>query len=225
MKSRRNFIQNGSFAAIALLATKPFNALANKATPSIGSALSNQQLNLLHSTNFTVLQQAGTLKKATGAIFLNPTKSNTNKAFTPGVDIEMSAIENEDYKIVYKDSLKIGIITADADQDLVAEKVNYLSTYLKATKACDLVVCLSTLGFKIENKLDDITLAEKSTHLDVIISGHENNFCQRPYIALNSKKEEVIINHNASNINDIGKISIGFDKRTGKKNNIEFIRK
>ena len=39
------------------------------------------------------------------------------------------------------------------------------------------------------------------------------------------KKAEVIINHNASNMNDVGKISIGFDKRTGKKNKVEFIRK
>jgi hypothetical protein len=225
MKSRRNFIQNGSFAAIALLAAKPFTTLANKTTPSIGSALSNNQINFLHSTNFTVLQQAGKLKKASSAIFLNPAKSNSSKGFSTGVDVEMSVIENEDYKIVYKDSIKVGIITADAEENLVAEKVNYLSNYLKTTKACDVVVCLSTLGFKIENKLDDITLAEKSTHLDVIISGHENNFCQRPYIALNSKKEEVIINHNASNMNDVGKISIGFDKRTGKKNHIEFIRK
>ena len=165
MTSRRNFIQNGSFAAIALLATKPFNALASKATISEGSASSNQQLNLFHSTNLTVLQQAGALKKASGAVFFNPTKSNSSKAFTTGVDIEMGAIENDDYKIVHKDSLKIGIITADADQHLVAEKVNYLSTFLKVTKACDLVVCLSTLGFKIENKLDDITLAEKKHSL------------------------------------------------------------
>jgi hypothetical protein len=225
MKSRRNFIQNGSFAAMALLASKPFTTLANKTTPSIASTLGNSQVNFLHSTNFTVLQQAGKLKKATGAIFLNPTKSNSHNVFNKGVDVEMSAIENEDYQIVYKDTIKIGVLTANADENLVIEKVNYLAGYLKNTKACDVVVCLSTLGFKIENTIDDLTLAEKSTHLDVIISGHQNNFCQRPYITLNSKKEEVIINHNASNMNDVGKISIGFDKRTGKKNNIEFIRK
>jgi hypothetical protein len=225
MKSRRNFIQNGSFAAIALLAAKPFTSLANKTTPSVASVLNNNQLNFLHSTNAAVLQQAGKLKKATGAIFLNPTKSNSSNTFSTGVDIEMSAIENEDYKIIYKDNIKIGVLTADTNENLVVEKVNYLAAYLKNTKACDVVVCLSSLGFKIENSLDDLTLAEKSTHLDVIISGHENNFCKRPYIALNSKKEEVIINHNASNLNDVGKITIGFDKRTGKKNHIEFIRK
>lgn len=225
MKSRRSFIQNGSFATIALLAAKPFTSIANNITPSIGNAFGGNQINFLHSTNATVLQQAGKLKKATSALFLNPTKNNSSKLFSTGVDVEMSAIENEDYKIIYRDNIKIGIVTADENENLATEKVNYLAGYLKNTKACHLVVCLSTLGFKIENSADDITLAEKSTHLDVIISGHENNFCKRPYIALNSKKEEVIINHNASNMNDVGKITIGFDKRTGKKNNIEFIRK
>jgi hypothetical protein len=225
MKSRRSFIQNGSFATIALLAAKPFTSIANNIKPSIANTFSSNQINFLHSTNANVLQQAGKLKKATSAIFLNPTKSNSSKVFTTGVDVEMSAIENEDYKIVYRNDIKIGILTANVDENLVVEKVNYLAAYLKNTKACHVVVCLSSLGFKIENNVDDITLAEKSTHLDVIISGHQNNFCQRPYIALNSQKAEVIINHNASNMNDVGKISIGFDKRTGKKNNVEFIRK
>jgi 2',3'-cyclic-nucleotide 2'-phosphodiesterase (5'-nucleotidase family) len=221
MKSRRNFIQKGSFAVAALLATKPFTTLANTGKVNQANNFTSSTLHLLHSTKSDVLLRANTLKKENRALFLNPTKEKNSY----GADVEMHAIENEDYKIIYKDEIRLGVITADAEGIMVAEKVNYLSAFLKNNKQCDLVVCLSNIGFKHKNALDDITLAEKSSNLDIIISGHETNFCKRPYIALNIKKEEVIINHNASNINDIGKIAIGFDKRTGKKNNVEFIRK
>lgn len=223
MKTRRNFIQNGSFAAAAVLAINPLESLANNKSilTNNTNVIGNKVLNLLHSHKPDVLQKATMLKKKNSAVFLNPTRNLTSI----GADVEMSAIENEDYRIVYKDDIKIGVITAIAEHTMIVETANYLALFLKTTKNCDTVVCLSNLGFKATNQLDDITLAEKSMHVDVIISGHETNYCKRPFIAVNSHKEEVIINHSSSNVNELGKISIGFDKHTGKKSNIVFVRK
>ena len=101
------------------------------------------------------------------------------------------------------------------------QKVNKLYYWLKKEKKCAVVVCLSMLGYKNKNTPDDITLAEKSNHLDIIIGGHAENFKAQPYIVLNSNQEEVIIHAAAGNVNALGKIEIDFDWQ-GRKRNISF---
>ena len=86
-----------------------------------------------------------------------------------------------------------------------------------------MVVCLSQLGYKSANGLNDVELAAASTHVDIIIGGHAENFCSHPVIAQNRNKEEVIINHAATNGLALRKIEMGFDK-LGKKNNVAFTK-
>jgi len=81
------------------------------------------------------------------------------------------------------------------------------------------VVCLSQLGYKSATGLNDLELAAESTHLDVIIGGHANDFCTRPFIAQNKNKAEVIINHAATNGLAFRKIEIGFDN-LGKRSHV-----
>jgi 5'-nucleotidase len=47
---------------------------------------------------------------------------------------------------------------------------------------CDLVICLSHLGFKYEDskRIDDVTLARKVSGIDVIIGGHTHTFLDEP---------------------------------------------
>lgn len=53
----------------------------------------------------------------------------------------------------------IRIISADPGEGDIIQKINRLSVFLKKEKNCDLVVCLSRLGFKNKNTPDDIFLA------------------------------------------------------------------
>ena len=86
-----------------------------------------------------------------------------------------------------------------------------------------MVVCLSQLGYKSAGGLNDVELAAASTHLDIIIGGHAENFCSRPLIVRNRNKEEVIINHAATNALALRKIEMGFDA-LGRKNNVAFTK-
>jgi 5'-nucleotidase len=112
------------------------------------------------------------------------------------------------YHILQKGNLKIGIIGAGIrikgliDESMVKGIVYHdpiplteqLAKELKQ-KGCHIVVCLSHLGFQYENSEypDDITLAQKTKNIDVIIGGHTHTFMDAPLLLKNLAKKNVLI--------------------------------
>lgn len=229
MSTRRKFLFNGSMATAALLATKPFTVVANKLSPVTGFRFSNNSLVLAHTGNkiggSTTFHQISKLKcNSNHLIMLHA--GNQTPATQDVYDASMheggdSSIVKGDYRIIYKGDIKTGIITA-IDQSKLAD-INALALFLKKEKNCNLVVCLSQLGYKTSNGLNDLELAAQSTHLDIIIGGHATNFCKSPMTTTNKNKEEVIINHAATEGLAMRKIEIAFDDQ-GRKHNVAFTR-
>ena len=91
------------------------------------------------------------------------------------------------YIIIEKNGIKVGVIGLCVDLKVLAMPQNYpgmiykdpikiankLSKKLKKT-GCDLVVCLSHLGYDTKNAINDILLAENSKNIDIIIGGHSH---------------------------------------------------
>jgi len=230
MNARRKFLFGGSMATAALLTAKPFKLIANTLSPVTGFRINNN-LVLAHTGNAggsQAMQHIAKLKNSCNNLILFHAGDNTTAyAGLPVYDASMHtgascSIVADDYKIIYKGDIKTGVITAD-DQSASAERINALATWLKKEKKCHLVVCLSQLGYRSTTGLNDLELAASSTHLDVIIGGHADNFCTRPVIARNKNKEEVIINHAATNGLALRKIEIGFDNR-GKKSQVSLTK-
>ena len=115
------------------------------------------------------------------------------------------------YKIIIKDGIKIGIFGLGVQLDGLVDKKLYKETVyknpievaqdmtriLKEEKKCDLVICLSHLGFKYKDepeKPSDIMLANKTKNIDLIIGGHTHTFLDKPVIEKNSEGKEVLIN-------------------------------
>lgn len=115
------------------------------------------------------------------------------------------------YKIMIKDGIKIGIFGLGVQLDGLVDKKLYKETVynnpievaqdmtriLKEEKKCDLVICLSHLGFKYKDepeKPSDILLAQKTKNIDLIIGGHTHTFLDKPVIEKNSEGKEVLIN-------------------------------
>ena len=115
------------------------------------------------------------------------------------------------YKIILKDGIKIGIFGLGVQLDGLVDKKLYKETVynnpievaqdmtriLKEEKKCDLVICLSHLGFKYKDepeKPSDIVLAQKTNNIDLIIGGHTHTFLDKPVIEKNSEGKEVLIN-------------------------------
>ena len=115
------------------------------------------------------------------------------------------------YKIFEKDGIKIGIFGLGVELDGLVDKKLYketvynnpievaqdMSRILKHDKKCDLVICLSHLGFSYKNepyKVSDLELAKKTKDIDLIIGGHTHTFLDKPVVEKNSDNKDVVIN-------------------------------
>ncbi|WP_395067309.1 bifunctional metallophosphatase/5'-nucleotidase [Flavobacterium sp.] len=115
------------------------------------------------------------------------------------------------YKITTVDGIKIGVFGLGIELEGLVDKKNYKETVynnpievatdmariLKQEKKCDLVICLSHIGFKYKedpNKVCDIILAKQTKDIDLIIGGHTHTFLDKPVIEKNLDGKEVLIN-------------------------------
>jgi 5'-nucleotidase len=115
------------------------------------------------------------------------------------------------YKVFKKDGIKIGIFGLGVQLDGLVDKKLYKETIynnpieiaqditktLKKEEKCDLVICLSHLGFQYKNdpeKVCDIKLAQKTKDIDLIIGGHTHTFLDKPVIETNMDNKSVLIN-------------------------------
>ena len=115
------------------------------------------------------------------------------------------------YKIFNKGGIKIGVFGLGIELEGLVDKKAYKETVylnpievaqdmariLKHNKKCDLVICLSHLGFNYKNepnKISDLDLAKKTKDIDLIIGGHTHTFLDKPVIEKNSEGKEVMIN-------------------------------
>jgi 5'-nucleotidase len=133
------------------------------------------------------------------------------------------------YKIFIKDGIKIGIfglgieLNGLVNKNLYKETVHLnaievaqdMSRILKKNEKCDLVICLSHLGFIYADepkKISDIVLARTTKNIDLIIGGHTHTFLTKPYIEKNLDGKEVMINQVGCYGINVGRIDFTFEK-------------
>jgi 5'-nucleotidase len=115
------------------------------------------------------------------------------------------------YKIMVVDGVKIGIFGLGVVLEGLVDKKNCKETVyndpievatdmarlLKKEKKCDIVICLSHIGYSYKedpNRVCDIILANKTKDIDLIIGGHTHTFLEKPTIEKNLEGKEVLIN-------------------------------
>ena len=136
------------------------------------------------------------------------------------------------YKVFRKGDLKIGVFGIGIELDgLVPKKLyqntvyqdpistaNHYANILKQKERCDLVICLSHLGFKYKGeKISDMTFAGQTRDIDLIIGGHTHTFLKKPVKQLNLDEKEVLINQVGWAGINIGKIDYHFSQNDGLK--------
>lgn len=68
---------------------------------------------------------------------------------------------------------------------------------LLRSKNCDLVICLSHLGYEYPtdaSKISDRKLAEATEGIDIILGGHTHTFLEQPVVLRNKAGNDVVIN-------------------------------
>lgn len=143
------------------------------------------------------------------------------------------------YKIFFKGGIKIGVFGLGIElQDLVSpylyKETKYLnpieiaqdiSKELKENQHCDLVICLSHLGYRYRNpqKISDVKLASATKNIDLIIGGHTHTFLSEPTLAKNLDDKKVLINQVGAYGVNLGRVDFYFDEKNQKTSSGETI--
>ncbi len=136
------------------------------------------------------------------------------------------------FRIFKKGGLKIGVFGIGIKlQGLVDQKLygntryedplphaERISTILKMEHKCDLIICLSHLGYKYEEKkISDEILAQESSYIDLIIGGHTHTFLDNPVMYTNKKEKKVFVAQVGWAGIKLGRIDYFFDAQGRKK--------
>lgn len=137
-----------------------------------------------------------------------------------------------DHEIIQKAGIKIGIYALGIELNGLVGALNFGKTkyldpletalrmerLLKVDHSCDLVICLSHLGFNYENdKISDSTLAPQTKYTDLIIGGHTHTFLEKPLELKNKDGKLILVNQAGWASLVAGKIEFIFDHRGKNK--------
>lgn len=137
------------------------------------------------------------------------------------------------YKIFKRDGLKIGVFGLGIKLEGLVLKSLYketkyldpiemaqeMSKKLKEDEKCDLVICLSHLGYyyrRNPENVSDIVVARNTENIDLIIGGHTHTFLPKPTIEKNRQGNNVLINQVGCYGLYLGKIDFYFDSKKEK---------
>lgn len=143
--------------------------------------------------------------------------------------------KTEKYKIFNKNGIKVGIFGVGIELDGLVGKKQYKETqyldpveiaqhyadFLKNDKKCDLVICLSHIGYDYRdepNKISDKLLAAKTDNIDLILGGHTHTFLPEPQTFTNKSGRNVLVNQVGFAGLLLGRIDFYLDKNKSVKN-------
>ncbi|MDR6528180.1 5'-nucleotidase [Chryseobacterium rhizosphaerae] len=132
------------------------------------------------------------------------------------------------YKIFNKNGIKVGIFGVGIQLDGLVGKKQYgetvysnpidvaqhYSNFLKKDQKCDLVICLSHIGYDYKdepNKISDKILAASTENIDIILGGHTHTFLPEPQTFTNRQGKNVLVNQVGWAGLLLGRIDFHFD--------------
>lgn len=158
-------------------------------------------------------------------------------------DVTDSPLSNKvaPYTVFNKGKIKVGIFGLGIELDGLVNKSQYgdilyqspidtakrYSDILKYDEKCDIIICLSHLGYQYSNsKISDLVIAEKVDNLDIILGGHTHTFLECPKLIQKAEKKFVIVNQVGWGGITLGKLDIYFDrnKKSIEKNLANLIK-
>ena len=153
----------------------------------------------------------------------------SNYDFT-GTEMENKTIP---WQVFKKGKLKIGVLGVGIEMHGLVpdnlykqtkyldpiQKANETAERLKRNENCDMIICLSHLGYqyKSSNKVSDEVLAKETELIDLIIGGHTHTFLDNPVVYKNKKGSDVIVNQAGWAGIILGRLDFEFSKFSRKK--------
>ncbi|WP_418510170.1 bifunctional metallophosphatase/5'-nucleotidase [Corallibacter sp.] len=137
------------------------------------------------------------------------------------------------YKVFNKAGLKIGVFGLGIELNGLVLKSAYketryldpieiaqdMSRTLKENEQCDLIICLSHLGYYYgddSKKVSDLVIAKNTKDIDLIIGGHTHTFLPKPTIVKNVNGNNMLVNQVGCYGINLGRIDFYFDNDKNK---------
>ena len=131
------------------------------------------------------------------------------------------------YVIIKRNGLKIGLFGLSPQlEGLVdlskckgvtyldpVEVGNRVATELKHDKKCDVVICVSHLGWLRPDEMGDQKLLASSKDIDLVLGGHSHSYFKALRYVNNADGKAVPVDQNGKNAMYVGKLTLSFDKK------------
>jgi 5'-nucleotidase len=142
--------------------------------------------------------------------------------------------QTQRYKIFKKGGLKIGIFGLGVElKGLVPDKLFGETIYLNPieiaqemvkqlqSEKCDLIICLSHLGYEhLGEKVSDLVLAKSTKGIDLIIGGHTHTFLEKPSSIINLDGQITLVNQVGWAGLQLGRIDFDIEKKYFSKKEV-----
>lgn len=143
--------------------------------------------------------------------------ANYNFTGTPLADIV------KPWTIIKRNGLKIGVFGLCPELEGLVSKQNYgsihyldpvqkgleIATYLKKQEKCDIVICLSHLGWDVFG-MDDKKMIKGSRYIDLVLGGHSHTYFNQLEYQTDLDGKQVPIDQNGKHAVWVGKMNVKF---------------
>lgn len=131
------------------------------------------------------------------------------------------------YVIIKRNGLKIGLFGLSPQlEGLVdlskckgvtyldpVEVGNRVAAELKHDKRCDVVICVSHLGWLRPDEMGDQKVLASSKDIDLVLGGHSHSYFKALRYVNNADGKAVPVDQNGKNAMYVGKLTLSFDKK------------
>lgn len=141
--------------------------------------------------------------------------------------------QTQSYKVFEKSEVRVGVYGLGIELEGLVDKAmsketkwldpvgisQDMETKLKEELKCDIVVCISHLGYKYgkeegEDKISDLKIAGQTKYTDLIIGGHTHTFLKRPDVVKNKEGRDILVNQVGCYGINLGRIDFYLDSKT-----------
>ncbi len=131
----------------------------------------------------------------------------------------------KEYTVIERDGIRIGVFGLGAKLDGLVSHASYgnvqfkdpiaeaqrVADLLRDKEHCDLIICLSHLGWEGE-PYSDMELIKNTRNIDIVLGGHSHTFFEEPVYCKNLDGVEVPVQQMGKNAAFVGKMLVEMQK-------------
>jgi 5'-nucleotidase len=129
------------------------------------------------------------------------------------------------YIILHRKGIKIGVFALDPKMEGLVfakncqgikyldpiEVANEMAFKLKHKEKCDLVICVSHLGWEPITQMGDPMMISHSRNIDLVLGGHSHSYFLKPQVVKNADGKDVPVDQNGKHAIFVGKLVLNME--------------